>query len=241
MSSPYLDLRNPDMVDCGAMELFHVLNRGVDKRDIFMDDTDYARFVHDLFEFNDTKKAGSTYHSFSKHILGLRNPDMGAAPRERLVDIHGWCLMKNHYHLLISERREGGLAQFVRKMNVGYANYFNERHKRSGTLFQGRTKKVSVSSLPHELHILHYLHLNPLDYRASTRDWRSKRIQNASSALAYLDQYKWSSYQDYTGIQNFPSILTTDFFRDIHGDIKKKTAEYLKDIDVSTIQPLTLE
>ena len=71
--------------------------------------------------------------------------------------------MGNHYHLLLSERREGGISDFMRKVNVGYAKFFNEKYKRTGTLFQGRTKKVLVDSDAHFLHILHYIHLNPLD------------------------------------------------------------------------------
>ena len=134
------------------MELWHALNRGVDKRTIFEDSQDRARFVHDLFEFNDEKAAQNTSRS---NMSNLRS-------RSLLVDIHGWCLMKNHYHLLLSERVDGGITKFIRKLNIGYAKYFNEKYHRSGTLFQGRTKRVLISSDAHFLHILHYLHLNPL-------------------------------------------------------------------------------
>jgi putative transposase len=223
------------------MELFHVLNRGVDKRQIFLDQQDYARFVHDMFEFNDTAPAGSTYHTFVRGTLDLRSPDLTLSPRERLVDIHGWCLMKNHYHLLLSERKENGISQFLRKLNIGYAKYFNERHDRSGTLFQGRTKKILVRTLAHELHILHYVHLNPLDYRASARTWRAGRIADPKGALSYLEQYKWSSYSDYSGGSNFPSILTKDFFGDAHPDLKKETAEFLHNLDLSGVQKVALE
>src|SRR3989344_7678909 len=177
------------------MELYHVLNRGVDKRTIFLDNTDRARFVHDLYEFNDKKAAGNAYRLFSPAIpmMDLRSPSLGrmpAQPRKRIVDIHAWCIMRNHYHLLLSERVEGGITQFLRKLNIGYAKYFNERYGRSGTLFQGRTKRVHIASDPHFLYILHYIHLNPLDFSDTTRDWRVQKITSTKKALAHLDEYR---------------------------------------------------
>lgn len=217
------------------MELYHVLNRGVEKRNIFLDTRDYARFVHDMYEFNDTEPAENTRRRKEKTDF------VGPSTGKRIVDIHGWCLMRNHYHLLLSERIEGGLSHFIRKLNVGYAKYFNQRYRRSGYLFQGRTKKIQITSEGHFLHILHYIHLNPLDYFDAARDWRLRKISSATTALQYLDGYRWSSYFDYCGRKNFPSILTADLFEDKPGAIKKETAQYLKEIEVSDIRPFLLE
>ncbi len=231
-----------------AMELFHLLNRGVDKRTIFTDQQDYARFVHDLFEFNDTAPATPLNPS----RFDLRSPTFGRElraavsprPRERLVDIHGWCLMRNHYHLLLSERVEGGITKFIRKLNIGYAKYFNERYRRSGTLFQGRTKKIYIEEHGHFLYILHYLHLNPLDYKTETKQWREGKITGEKNALSYLDKYRWSSYLDYSGKKNFPSILTTSLFGDLFRNYKKELSDYVHDMDIEkteTLSILTLE
>ena len=115
------------------MELYHVINKGVDGRKIFLDTQDYARFVHDLYEFNDTAPALEFHHAVSR----TSNVGRGTSYiRKRLVDIHGWELMKNHYHLLLSERIEGGMTLFLRKLS-GYARYFNERYERRGNFFQG--------------------------------------------------------------------------------------------------------
>jgi len=228
------------------MELYHILNRGVEKRNLFVDKKDFARFVHDLYEFNDVRPAGSTYYNFEKN-LDLRNPDMGGKKRERIIDLHGWCLMKNHYHLLLSERREGGLSLFLRKLNVGYANYFNERYRRSGTLFQGRTKKILIDSHPHSLYILNYIHLNPLDYFKGAEHWRERDksgIQNAKRALNYLQTYRWSSYLDYCGVSNVPSILTKGLYRDLLGNYPEAVAAYLADVEfdsLNSLKNLTLE
>lgn len=221
------------------MELYHVLNRGVEKRDLFMSTGDYARFVHDLYEFNDPNPARNAGRDFNPtSMIDLRNQSLS---RSRIVDIHGWCLMKNHYHLLLSELVEGGLTLFIRKLNVGYANYFNEKYRRVGTLFQGRTKRIRITSDAHFLHILHYIHLNPLDFVGTAKEWRLGRVQNAKAARAQLDSYRWSSYQDYSGRKNFPSILSMDFMRGSLGDVQKKTLEYIEDIDLLEIKPFLLE
>jgi putative transposase len=222
------------------MDIYHALNRGVDKRQIFMDDGDRVRFIHDMYAFNTTRLASNT---FRNDKLGLRDLTyMNSSLDERLVDIHGWCLMGNHYHLLLSECIEGGLSMFLRKVNTGYANYFNARYERVGTLFQGRTKKILIDSDAYMLHILNYIHLNPLDLMQETTEWRSRSITNHQSVLNFLHEYRWSSYKDYAGIKNFPSILTKDFFQDVFGgQYRQQLEKYLKDIDVDTIQHLLHE
>ncbi|MEK7628679.1 MAG: transposase [Patescibacteria group bacterium] len=225
------------------MELYHVLNRGVEKRSIFMDDQDRARFIHGLYIFNDVTPAPADNHrrfKGSSPMLDLRSPTL-ARPRKMVVDIHGWCLMGNHYHLLLSERAEGGLTKFLRKLNIGYAKYFNERYTRSGGLFQGRTKKVLIKNDAHFLHILNYIHFNPLDTLTGAKEWRAGRVANSAKSLKHLSEYKWSSYQDYCGRKNFPSILTKELFKDVFTDYAREAREYIKDLDTSIISPLTLE
>jgi len=220
-------------------DLYHVLNRGVEGRDLFLDSSDYVRFVHNLYQFNDAAPAlQSDRRSVSD--VGFTKPNI----RERIVDVHGWCLMKNHYHLLLSERIEGGLTLFLRKLNVGYANYFNERYARSGTLFQGRTKKVLIERDAHFLYILHYIHLNPLDYLKGAERWRVRNksgVKSTKEALEYLDSYRWSSYQDYAGEKNFPSILTTSLFKGALGNYPRALTEYLRDAESDFDPHLQLE
>ena len=161
--------------------------------------------------------------------------------RELLVDIHGWCMMGNHYHLLVSERANGGISTFLMKLNVGYAKYFNERYKRVGTLFQGRTKRVHISSDAHFLHILHYIHMNPLDFLKGAHEWRTLEIANAKTAVAHLEQYRWSSYLDYCGKKNFPSVITKELFGDVFKHYTRTIAAYMQDIELAPIKPFLLE
>lgn len=222
-----------------------MINRGVDGRNIFLDSQDYARFVHDLYEFNDTAPALEFHHALS------RTANVGRTTsyiRERLVDIHGWELMKNHYHLLLSERVENGITLFLRKLS-GYARYFNERHERRGTLFQGRTKRILITRHEHFLYILHYIHLNSLDYLPGARRWRERDrgiVSNFSKTLEHLRSYRWGSYLDYSGTSNFPSILTTSLFGDALGsDYVSSLKEYLGDRTVNgldnELDPKSLE
>jgi len=208
------------------MELLHILNRGVEGRDLFLDSQDYVRFVHNLYEFNDSELADA-----SSRRKGLNVGSTRPYIHDKIVEIYGWVLMKNHYHLLLSELVEGGLSLFLRKINTGYANYFNARYERAGTLFAGRTKKILIERHAHFLYILHYIHLNPLDYLQGCENWRERskgHIPNIREALAHLDGYRWSSYLDYSGTKNFPSLITQDLFEDRPGGYALDLREYLQ-------------
>ncbi|MDE1919469.1 MAG: hypothetical protein KGH56_02095 [Patescibacteria group bacterium] len=188
-----------------------------------MDDQDRARFVHDLYEFNDMApaqefsraahrvQAVGTQDRFASHV-GHSMSHMGRG-RKRIVDLHGWKLMHNHAHLLFAERVDHGLSLFLKKMR-GYGRYFNERHKRRGVLFD-KTKKIRIERHEQFLYILHYVHLNGLDDLPGAQGWRERSkgaIKNVDAAIAHLKADKWSSFRDYCAIRNFPSILTTGLF-----------------------------
>ncbi|MDD2657322.1 MAG: transposase [Candidatus Pacebacteria bacterium] len=213
------------------------MNRGVEGRNLFEDSSDYVRFIHNLYEFNDTKVAAASDRRLG-HDVGSTRPYI----RERIVNIHGWCLMRNHYHLLLSERIENGIPLFLRKINTGYANYFNTRYTRKGTLFQGRTKKVVIERDAHFLYILHYIHLNPLDYLDGSSDWRYRSkgsIQNAKESLKYLETYRWSSLLDYLGQKNFPSLLSKNLFEKALGSYPRELTAYLQDAEDDNAAPDT--
>jgi len=149
--------------------------------------------------------------------------------------------MGNHYHLLLSELTDGGITKFIMKLNVGYAKYFNERYKRVGTLFQGRTKRIHINTDAHFLHILHYIHLNPLDFLHGAESWRTLEIKDSKKALRYLETYRWSSYLDYCGKKNFPSVITKELFGDVFRNYRKSIGSYLKDIELMPMKPFLLE
>ncbi len=210
-------------------QIYHIYNRGVDKRKIFLDDQDYFRFIHDLFEFNDEEPTLNVAYYFnsksqeieSQHIEKERNP------RKLLVEILVFTLMPNHFHLVLKQKRERGIVKFMQKLGTGYTNYFNKNYERVGSLFQGRFKAVLVSEDAHFINLPFYIHTNPLDliYGSSTSiDWRK--------CADFLENYKWSSFQDYIGKKNFPSITSRKFLLDFFGgekEYKKTSQDWIKE------------
>lgn len=207
-------------------QIYHIYNRGVEKRSIFTTDEDYLRFIHNLYEFNDTHPALPSNIKFSSRLpsktvhgatiqqcLDSRNPNI--EKRECLVDVFAFCLMPNHYHLLIQQRCEKGIEKFMRKLGAGYANYFNQKYQRVGSLFQGRFKATMIERDAHFLHIPNYIHCNPL--KLIIPDWKMNGIDDADHAINFLENYRWSSFSDYIGKKNFPSLTERTFLLDCFG------------------------
>ncbi|MEK7154424.1 MAG: transposase [Patescibacteria group bacterium] len=228
------------------MEIYHTLNRGVDKREIFMDDQDRFRFVHDLYAFNDADLINANYWDFKKandsgfNVIARRSIEKKR--RKMLVNIHAFCLMPNHYHLLLSPKIEGGIPKFMKKLNMGYARYFNERYKRKGALFEGRYKSIPVMNDKHFGFIPQYIHFNPLDLVSP--EWRENRLVDCQKAINFLGSYRWSSYLDYIGKKNFPSVTNRRFILDCLGgteQYKSNTKKYLEELDIKSLGKSTLE
>ena len=221
------------------MEIYHILSRGVDKRQIFMDNEDHFRFIHDLFEFNDENWVNNVYYKFhNKKDATIKNK---REPRKLLVDIYAFCLMPNHYHILLKARKMGNITNFMRKLNIGYAKYFNNKYKRSGALFEGRYKFILVKDESHFLHLPYYIHLNPLDLKYP--EWRVRKLKNYKKAVEFLKSYRWSSHLDYLGEKNFPSVTNRDFLSDVFNgreEYKKSIYLWLKDLSLENIKEITL-
>ncbi len=187
-------------------QIYHVVNRGVDKRIIFNDDQDYLRFIHNLFEFNDENPALNMWYAVKTRNSDIVNHYNNKKTRELLVDILAFCLMPNHYHLLIAPRKEKALSVFMKKIGIGYAKYFNNKYERTGTLFERRYKSVLVQKHAHFLYVPFYIHLNPLDLIMP--GWRQGKIDDTKKAIGFLKNYRWSSFPDYIGKKNFPSVTS---------------------------------
>lgn len=233
-------------------EIVHVLNRGVDQRDIFLDQKDFLRFTHDLFEFNDIKPTTNLGHYLAQSQtinpktqsidLRSRYAISERKPRKLIVEILAFSLLSNHFHLLLRQIKEGGIAQFMRKLGGGFANYFNQKYQREGALFQGRYKIIPVKREEHLLHLPYYIHLNALD--RIMPEWRKGEIRNYKRAIKFLENYRWSSHLDYLGKKNFPSVTQREFLLKILGGPKsyqKGVEGWLKQMHLEQIKGLTLE
>jgi putative transposase len=203
------------------MEFFHVLNRGIDKRNVVLNDSDRMRFVHGLYLFNDRRPVRNDLLS-KRTSLTLQERKIS---RDTLVSIHAWCLMNNHYHLFLSpvEDDASNLSLFMKKLNMGYAKYYNEKYTRSGYLWQGKYKKIHIERDSHFNYIPYYIHLNPLDY--TNPKWRNGRVLNLSNALKSLQKYRWSSYLDHIGEDNFPYVIENNHIEDNLGSKYRQEKE----------------
>ncbi len=200
-------------------EYYHLYNRGVEKRNIFIIREDRKRFKRLLYVANGT--APFVFRDIEKKEL--KDIDRG----DPLVAIAAWVLMPNHFHILVKEIREGGTAMFMRKLCTGYSSYFNKRHDRVGPLLQGRYKSQHVSEDTHLKYLFAYIHLNPL--KLIEPEWKDRSNINVTKAKKYLSAYEHSSYLSYIDASREESILLskTEFpeyfsdrkdFEDFHND-----------------------
>ncbi|MBU0723218.1 transposase [Patescibacteria group bacterium] len=222
-------------------EIYHIYNRGTEKRKIFLDKQDHLRFIHNLFEFNDENSVPNFSRSFTMSEA-MSEVEPRSRPRKLLVKILIFTLMPNHFHLLLKQEEVNGIVKFMQKLGTGYTMYFNKKYKRVGGLFQGRFKAVLINEHAHFLYLPYYIHLNPLSLPNKANTTTVSFIEK----MNFLENYKWSSFPDYIGKKNFPSVVQREFLLDFFGGekkYKKDTLEWLKNDDENTeeIQGITLD
>ena len=148
-------------------EFYHIYNRGVDKRSIFMDYDDVARFFACMSIFNTKDSVGSVYE-YSREELKFGS----SAPKKgKLVNFVAYCLNQNHYHFILEPLVDDGIQKFMHKLSTGYTNYFNEKYKRTGSLFQGKYKAIHINSNEYLLHLSVYVNLNYEVHKGLNKKW----------------------------------------------------------------------
>ncbi|MFZ5366298.1 MAG: transposase [Patescibacteria group bacterium] len=162
---------------------YHVYNRGVEKRDIFLDEQDYKVFLHFLKRYltappesPDRIQPGWKFDLFDK------------------LNLIAYCLMPNHFHLLIKQLTKEAMAEFIRALSNSYIRYFNEKYERIGPLFQGTYKAVLVETEPYLLHLTRYIHLNPIELEPG-----EVKPGTRFNLGEILERYSYSSYGEYLG------------------------------------------
>jgi len=160
-------------------ELYHVYNRGVEKRNLFEDSLDFFRFLKSIIEFNKPSVVGGIYRA-ELPINQLRHE------MSQLVDIIAFCILPNHYHFILRPRVDGGVEKFMQRFGNGYTKYFNARHKRSGALFQGVFKSIHVDTNEYLLRLAVYVNQNYLVHKLRHE----------------MSQFVYSSYNQYAGIKD---------------------------------------
>ena len=189
-------------------DVFHILNRGVEKRNIFLNKEDYFRFIYNLYDFNDKN---ITLMSYRNRRSAMRKPKKSKKSKDnQLVDILCWCLMPNHYHILVQEKLDGGASMFSKKISSGYTQYFNLKNKRSGVLFQGKSKIIQVKKDEHFMYLPYYIFSNPI--KLIEKNWKESGIQNLGRVKKFLENYKWSSYLSVIKENDFSFIISKKSF-----------------------------
>ncbi len=193
-------------------DLYHIYNRGVDKRVVFQTERDYFRFIHALKFFNTTLPVAMRDFLTKSNITKTGVGSMFSEGGERLVDIGAFILMPTHYHLLLRPVSDNGISLYMQKLGSGYTGYFNLKRERSGALFQGRYKIKHVDKDNYTRHILAYIPLNALDYPQP--HWREEGIKDVKLAKEILLSHPWSSFYSYIRENKFPGIIDPNFINE---------------------------
>lgn len=172
-------------------EFYHVYNRGVEKRVIFKNASDYKRFLALLYLVN-SDKAVEFRNNFSNMTLEeIFNQKRG----EPLVAIGAYCLMPNHFHLLLTPLMGGGISKFMLKLQTGYSMYFNKKNERVGSLLQGTFKSQHVDNDIFLRYLFAYIHLNPA--KLNNSQWKTLPKNLFHQIKKFIFDYTYSSLQEF--------------------------------------------
>jgi len=204
-------------------EIYHVATRGLDDNLLFKDMDDYYRGIFSLYEFNTLKsitirgrrKVRKRIKDSLQTQKPIRDPISVVDTRDKIVDILAFCLMPNHIHLLLRQLKDGGLIKFMQKFGAGFAGYFNKKYSRKGHVFQNRFLPVLIKDERQLMVASTYVHTNPV--ALIEPHWKENGVSDADKAIEFLENYKWSSYQDYIGKNNFSSVTERDFLSELMG------------------------
>ena len=179
-------------------EYYHIYNRGNSKQVIFWAKNDYVRFLGLLFACNSSK-------NFKIDNLNKNESLFDSLRGDRLVDIGAYCLMPNHFHILLTDTGEGNISKFMQKLITAYVMYFNKKYQHSGGLFEGKFKAEHADNDQYLKYLFSYIHLNPVKLVESK--WKEIGIKNKTKVLEFLEQYAHSSYLDYMGIERREKLI----------------------------------
>ncbi|MBU3924575.1 transposase [Patescibacteria group bacterium] len=170
-------------------EYYHIFNRGTDKREIFSDIQDYERFLLSMNLLNDANDGLMIEWRDYKKSNPIANIDSFLKLRfrkhEALVEIIAYCLNPNHFHFILKQLLEKGIERFLHKIGTSHTKYYNDRHKRNGSLFQGVFKSALIDSNEYLLYLSAYVNKN-----------------NFIHGYNKNDAWEYSSLPDYLGKRN---------------------------------------
>lgn len=201
-------------------EYYHCYGRGNEKRKIYLNKKDYERFLQLLFVSNNKR----TIHlsDFVKKSF----EDIFLMEREdTLVDIGAYCLMPNHFHLLLKEKEKGGISLFMQKVMTAYTMYFNKKNDRKGSLFESTFKAQHITDDRHLKYIFSYIHLNPV--KIIDPKWKENGVKDSKKVQDFLTDFQYSSYLDFLKKHRAQKLILN---KSSFPDYFDNTSELIKEI-----------
>ncbi|MEI6843458.1 MAG: transposase [bacterium] len=203
-------MKNRDYKEFAPGNIYHVFNRGNNKDKIFEDDQDYRVFLFRIglalgYEPDELNKQSLLSVPFSRIRISETNKNN--------YKLHSFCLMPNHFHLLIEQNKDESISKFISKVCTSFSMYINKKYNRVGHVFQDKFKAIMIEDDPQLIWTSAYIHMNPI-----------------KDGLAKLPgEYEWSSYNDYTTDRQLV-ITNTDFLKSIFGKSKGFEEETMRAI-----------
>jgi len=202
-------------------EYYHLCSRGVAKQNIFIDDRDYARFLLLILYFQSPVNLFNLSRPVSRFVrsqtFNIPKDTTEKIIKQRTVELNAFCLMPNHFHLVVREVEESGIAKFTQRVLTAYAKYFNTKYKRSGHVFENLYRAVHIGDNDQLLYTSAYIHKNPLDLKKN------------------YESYLWSSFSDYAGTNKQGGLLVPEIILDQFND-KKDYAKWVKETTAKELQ-----
>ena len=215
---------------------YHLYNRGVEKRQIFMDTQDYTVFLSYLKSYLLPKDSLNLQKMLADPLTPWRQKDriiklLRLNNFSETLELLAYCLMSNHFHFLFKQTEADTIDKFMNSLCTRYTMYFNKKYKRVGKLFQGVYKAVLVTSDEQLLHLSRYIHRNPT----------SLALQGDA-----LQGYKYSSYQEYLGLRDTkwvkPDQILSFFSKSGYNSYKIFTEDVsLEEVSIGKVSKLTLD
>ena len=165
-------------------EIYHVYNRGVERRTVFTNKKEYQKAI-DLIRYYRLTDLPMRYSQFRSLPVPTQETVWGKILKENRPEIVviAYCLMPNHFHIVLRQSSERGITRFMANLSNSFTKYFNKKYRRVGSLFQGPFKAKHVETEEQLLHLTRYVHLNP--------------VASFLLKLDDLESYPWSSFSEY--------------------------------------------
>lgn len=172
-------------------EFYHIFNRGVEKQPVFLDKRDFVRFLFLILYFQSPINFFNLSRPVTSFVrsqaFNIDNEKTALVLKSKTVSLKAFCLMPNHFHLLIQEIEENGIARYMQRILTAYAKYFNTKYNHNGHVFQGTYRTNHVEDNDQLLYLSAYIHKNPPEYFT----------------------YPWSSFSSYSKVNPWPKLLDT--------------------------------